>query len=362
MSESKQRLDRRAFLKVTSASGLAIGPSIRAFGKDDRKAAHAPEPNVLVIFGDQWRRMALSLYRDNEDTNQGDPVHTPNIDRLAQEGVVYDNSYCCAPVCCPNRATLVTGKYPHTHGLTENKYADNFTYDNRTIAHILAERGYDTGYIGKWHLANHHVNKDKYLSEEQRRGFRYWYGNEMCHHHFDGIYCHAPEERDALYPGKLPYQFTPSVHYSKEDRQKEKWMPDHLSRKMVEYLQNTFAVRDTKKPFLCYLSFSPPHTIHGPVPQDGEEESYSIAGKKIIEADGRKKPETYGKQGRLKDIEYKVAPYSDAAPNEYRAPNEFEAEYREGGEYDGAPKDLGRRPNVSDHYYEHSNTTHPGYL
>ena len=51
---------------------------------------------------------------------------------------------------------------------------------------------------------------------------------------------------------------------------------------MVEYLDNTFGVRDAAKPFLCYLSFSPPHTIHGPVPQDGEEESYSIAGKNIV--------------------------------------------------------------------------------
>jgi arylsulfatase A-like enzyme len=311
---------------------------------------------------DQWRRMALSLYRDNKDMNRGDPVHTPNIDRLAAKGVVYDNSYCCAPVCCPNRATLVTGKYPHTHGLTENKYADNFTYDNRTIAHILAEHGYDTGYIGKWHLANHHVNQNKYLTEEQRRGFRYWYGNEMCHHHFDGIYCHASDEQDSLYSDKLPYLFTPSVHYSKEDQQREKWMPDHLSRKMVEYLDNKFSVRDAAKPFLCYLSFSPPHTIHGPVPQDGEEESYSIAGKKTIKEDGRKKPETYGKQGRLKGIPYKVAPYSDAAPNEYRAPNAFEAEYREGGRHDGAPIDLGKRPNVSDRYYKHSITTHPGYF
>ena len=312
MYQRGKMLIRRTIVTLAILACSVLSPCLRTLAESMTRTSQSPKPNVLVIFGDQWRRMALGSYKDNRDCNLGDPVKTPHLDRLAKEGVIYDNSYCCAPVCCPNCATLVTGKYPHNHGLTENKYASNFTTDHRTIAHILAEHDYDTGYIGKWHLANHRLNKDKYLGEEQRRGFQYWYGNEMCHHHFDGIYCHSPEEEDSLYQGKLPDLFLPSVHYSDEDKQKEKWMPDHLSRKAVEYLQNTFGVRDTRKPFLCYLSFSPPHTIHGPVPQDGEEESYSIAGKKLIEVDGRKRPETYGKQGRLKDIEYKVAPYSDA--------------------------------------------------
>ena len=349
-------------MKKASLSGLALSHSLPLTAQTKLKTDPRPQPNVLFIFGDQWRRQALSLYQDHTDYNRGDPVKTPNIDHLASEGVVYDNSYSCAPVCCPNRATLVTGKYPHHHGLTENKYADNFTYDNRTIAHILAEHNYATGYIGKWHLANHHKNQNKYLNEKQRRGFQYWYGNEMCHHHFDGIHCHAPDEKDARYQGILPDLFKPSEHYSTEDQQKEKWMPDHLTRKAVEYLQNTFGVRDTQKPFLCYLSYSPPHTIHGPVPKPGEEESYTIAGKQMTQKNGQRRPLTYGKQGRLKGIKYTVTPYSQAAPNEYRAPNRFEAVYREGGHYEGKPIDTGKRPNVSDDYYQHSITTHPGYF
>ncbi|MBT3381327.1 MAG: sulfatase-like hydrolase/transferase [Lentisphaerae bacterium] len=356
MNSHRHHLTRRKFLRASALTGIALHFSSRVLA-----AGNTLQPNILFIFGDQWRRQALGLYKGNTDYNMGDPVQTPHIDALAKEGVVYDNSYACAPVCCPNRATLVTGKYPANHGLTENKYADNFTYDERTIAHILADRGYDTAYIGKWHLANHHKNKNTYLTEEQRRGFQYWYGNEMCHHHFDGIHCHAPDEKDSLHGGKLPDLFTPSVHYSKKNQQKEKWMPEHMTRKAVEYLRNAYGRRATEKPFLCYLSYSPPHTIHGPVPLEGEEESYSIAGKQMTKVNGRQRPVFYGKSGRLKGIEYTVTPYSKAAPNEYRAPNSYEARYRAGGAHDAPPIDMGKRPNVSDRYYRHSITAHPGY-
>jgi len=103
------------------------------------------KPNIVFLFSDQQRWDTCGCYGQPMDT-------TPNLDRLAAEGVRFENAFTCQPVCGPARACIQTGKYA-----TEVQCHTNhclLPLDERTIAHHLTDSGYDTAYIGKWHLAS----------------------------------------------------------------------------------------------------------------------------------------------------------------------------------------------------------------
>ena len=99
-------------------------------------------PNIVFILADQLGARALGCYGSGVDS-------TPNLDRLAREGVRFDRYYATAPVCAPNRATILTGRSPEIHGITTNNYA--LQSDNPTYAHVLRRHGYRTGGFGKFH-------------------------------------------------------------------------------------------------------------------------------------------------------------------------------------------------------------------
>ena len=110
------------------------------------RAADAPpkkRPNVLFILCDDLRPAALGCYGSKE-------VRTPNIDRLAKEGVLFRNTFCTTSLCSPSRASILTGLYAHGHGVR-----DNFTELPSNLTHWpqrLREEGYETAYLGKWHM------------------------------------------------------------------------------------------------------------------------------------------------------------------------------------------------------------------
>jgi len=119
----------------------------------------AETPNIVLIMCDQLSAAALSLYDG--------PVITPNIERLANEGAVFDNAICPAPTCSPSRASLVTGLYPHAHGIFHNvnqrdypaaptppPTEEGLLASDVTTEALLAARGYHTEHIGKWHLTD----------------------------------------------------------------------------------------------------------------------------------------------------------------------------------------------------------------
>lgn len=108
------------------------------------------QPNILLIVTDQHRLEALGCYG-------AEICKTPNIDRLAAEGVRFQNTYTTTPVCSPARATIITGQYPHDHGVTANcgtttSAVWNIPDHPRMLPRQLAKRGYACGYTGKWHL------------------------------------------------------------------------------------------------------------------------------------------------------------------------------------------------------------------
>ena len=103
------------------------------------------QPNVLVVLSDQQRPDSCGVF------GQRLPV-TPHLDSLAAGGVAFDNAFTVQPVCGPARATLQTGEYPTTVGCWRNGIA--LPPGTETLADRMHGLGYQTGYIGKWHLAS----------------------------------------------------------------------------------------------------------------------------------------------------------------------------------------------------------------
>ena len=111
-------------------------------------------PNILLLFTDQHRLSALGCYGQT-------PCLTPNIDRLAEEGVRFETAYTVCPVCSPTRGTIMTGLYPHSHGICSNVAnlgcsVHELPDREDLLSHRLAAAGYRCGYTGKWHLGHGH--------------------------------------------------------------------------------------------------------------------------------------------------------------------------------------------------------------
>lgn len=141
---------RRDLFKLT-AGGLAtsafagcsqLGPGL---GLSATANARGKRPNVIVLFDDQLRPDVCGAY------GGGGNITTPHINRLAREGMTFDNALSTCPLCTPYRGMLQTGRYPTHSGLVLNWVETN--PNQRCIGHVFRDAGYHTGFIGKWHLA-----------------------------------------------------------------------------------------------------------------------------------------------------------------------------------------------------------------
>jgi arylsulfatase A-like enzyme len=147
---------RREFLKSVgsmAASGMALSllPSCNSIGQ--RMGAKAERPNIIFIMTDDHASHALSCY--------GSKINkTPNLDRLAKEGMLFKNSFCTNSICAPCRAVILTGKYSHLNGVIDNR--KRFDCSQQTFPKLLQKVGYQTAMIGKWHL------------KTDPTGFDYW--------------------------------------------------------------------------------------------------------------------------------------------------------------------------------------------
>ena len=152
--------------------------------------------NVLFLYVDQMTYDTLG--------SNGNPVcRTPGLDRLAASGVVFDRAYTSFPVCSPARATLMTGQFPHTHGIENNVYdgctKDELPEGGNTLGEVLARGGVNTGYAGKWHVGD---RLPKHYGYE---------GNNVPGHGSGGFKSedyHAYLERHGLDMGKLAEPFS----------------------------------------------------------------------------------------------------------------------------------------------------------
>ena len=118
----------------------------------------APRPNIVFVLMDDQRWDDLGF--------AGHPfVQTPNIDRLAREGIRFNRAFVTTPLCSPSRASFLTGQYAHTHGVIDNTARDKLSHQLITWPRLLHDTGYETGFIGKWHMG---------LDDTARPGFDYW--------------------------------------------------------------------------------------------------------------------------------------------------------------------------------------------
>jgi len=189
-------------------------------------------PNVVFIFGDQWRAQATGY--------AGDPnVKTPNIDRLSEESVTFTSAISGCPVCSPYRASLISGRRPLTHGVFVNDVCLN--NDAVSIADAFKAGGYDTAYIGKWHIDGH--GRSNTIPPERRQGFDYWKVLECTHDYND------------------------SSFYTDESDKKMTWEGyDAIAqtRDAQAYINN----HGSDKPFFLVLSWGPPHNPYQTAPEE----------------------------------------------------------------------------------------------
>ena len=206
--------------------------------------------NLLFVFADQWRGDALGFAG-------ADPVKTPNMDAFCRESTYCDHAFSTFPVCSPHRASLMTGKYPLSAGFFTNCKKGlhlRLRDDELCMGQILKNAGYQTAYIGKWHLDEPEQNScehpisgaadwDAYTPPGVRRhGFDYWYSYGTYDMHLNPHYWQD-----------TPEMIQPAV-----------WSPQHETDKAIEYMGK---IRNPDRPFALCLSWNPPHSVYSQVPE-----------------------------------------------------------------------------------------------
>ena len=208
------------------------------------------KPNIIVYLSDQQRADTLGCYGQELDIS-------PVLDSLAGDGVLFENAYTCQPVCGPARACLQTGKYPNLTGSFHNE--QGLDPRENTIAKYLANSGYETAYVGKWHLACDYRNNLEFLHSaippERMGGYSDYImvseALELTSHGYDGYVF----DKDGNHIDFIGYRTDCITDYA------------------VHYIQN----KTSDKPFFLFLSHIEPHQqndrdcYEGP---DGSREKY----------------------------------------------------------------------------------------
>ena len=190
-------------------------------------------PNILFVFADQWRAQAFGY--------AGDPnVKTPHVDQFAAGSVNFDNAVSGCPVCTPYRASLMTGVYPHKHKLMVNDQCLYDRYDGPFLAECLRDGGYQTAYIGKWHIDGQ--GRNAFVPPERRLGFDWWKGFECTHDYNESPYYFGDDPRPHMWDGyDADAQTDEACRYLKEET--------------------------GDKPFVLFLSWGPPHNPYQTAPE-----------------------------------------------------------------------------------------------
>lgn len=139
-AKESQKLPRREFMGrvATGAAAAALSSCVSASSTKGRR-----KPNVIYAFSDEHRWQSMSFA-------QMPGLHTPNMQALASQGVTFTHCISNYPVCSPHRAILMTGRWPHQQGMIDNNL--QLSPDEMTLGKAFKAAGYDTGYVGKWHL------------------------------------------------------------------------------------------------------------------------------------------------------------------------------------------------------------------
>lgn len=238
---------------------LCIGsllPSI-AIVRADSSRPPTKRPNLLFIFPDQMRRQAMGFVGE-------DPVMTPNIDRLAREGMYLPQATSTYPLCTPWRGMMMTGRFPPATGLVHNANSSRpsvyLRRNEECITDVLHQSGYSIGYVGKWHLTHPHapflpqdqrendIKWDEFTPKEDRHHIDFWYGYNAYDAHLRPRYWTTNAGRN-------------DFHYV------DQWSPEHETDIAIRYLENEDgAMRNPNAPFALWMSINPPHSPYAQIP------------------------------------------------------------------------------------------------
>ncbi len=199
-------------------------------------------PNIVYIFADEMRVQDLG-YSGNSD------CQTPVIDAFAAESTNVTHAVSGCPVCCPYRASLMTGQYPVNNGVYINDVELNPQCNS--IARVFGAEGFDTAYIGKWHIygspGGTYERRDDYVPRDFQLGFDYWKGFECTHDYNDSYYFFNDEETRQKWEGYDAFA---------------------QSRDAAEYITSR---RSEDAPFMLMLSWGPPHFPLHTAPQEYQD-------------------------------------------------------------------------------------------
>lgn len=180
-------------------------------------------PNILYIFADQHRKFDIGCYGHEF-------VKTPNLDKLASEGLIFEHCISNSPVCVPARGAMLTGLHAGKH----KAFTNDISVDTSctSIANVLKNAGYFTGYIGKWHLGG--IPRDQFITENNRLGFEEW-KVANCNH--DYLKCYYDDRDNNRY-------------------YVDGYEPEIFGELALDFLEEQ---KDAKTPWALYVSFATPH-------------------------------------------------------------------------------------------------------
>jgi arylsulfatase len=242
------------FLNVLSFIAFLLGSGVYAKSQTDQR------PNIIVILADDLGYSDLGCY--------GGEIHTPNLDRLAQDGLRF-NSFYNAGKSCPTRASLLTGLYPHEAGVGRMTfdeqlpgYRGNLSRNAVTIAEVLKTAGYRTAMVGKWHVAHTKFEPDQreWLAHRVEKYAFAPIDNYPVHRGFDhhyGIIWGVADYFDpfSLVNGTTPVKEVPEDYY----------ITQAFSDTAAAYVSRLALEAE---PFFLYLAYTAPHWPLHALPED----------------------------------------------------------------------------------------------
>ena len=184
-------------------------------------AEASKRPNILFIFSDDHALNAISAYGGRLK----DVAPTPHIDRLANEGAIFKNSFCANSICGPSRASILSGKHSHKNGFMRNT-GKGFDQSQWTFIKEIKKAGYQSAVIGKWHL------------HTKPTGFDYW----------------------EILPGQGRYYNPMFIQMDGKKKQFEGYVTDITTDKAIKWLDG----RDKEKPFILMCQHKAPHRTFSP--------------------------------------------------------------------------------------------------
>lgn len=184
------------------------------------------KPNIIFVLVDDLRWDAMGFM------GQYPFLKTPHIDQLRNEGVHFKNSFCTHSLCGPSRATFLTGMFPQTHGVNTNQEGRELNLDKTpSFGQVLQGEGYETAFIGKWHMAESNV---------PRKGWNYW----------------------CSFPGQGQY-FGNDLNINGKNIRNEGYITDELNKYTLDFID-----KNADKPFCIYLSHKAVHEPFTPTDRD----------------------------------------------------------------------------------------------